>query len=320
MELKGIDAKLFTLEKSQSVRVDYLIKDGKKHIRKYPGDFASGIVAVYDERNYRELQAQTGKISVASFPGATYGTFEEYTVCNSFLQLHTCYQKEKSLDKMPWSYPEVKRKLRASAQTVEDNRFVKCLVRLLKSLAIAAISAGVFLLLFWLLPKVEPASGLEFFMGLATVVAVVSCLAFSLWSVILLLGGFGPSKQQRQNLANAYIDAMRYIRYRILWYQEHYELSERGWFIPQTLRGVPPYLVEAEKELRDQVKNVQDVLRRELGEDWIAPTETVGWKDVDSAANFLADMLHANWLLDEENKKALEEISAANIKDFGVNN
>ena len=95
MELKGIDAKLFTLEKSQSVRVDYLIKDGKKHIRKYPGDFASGIVAVYDERNYRELQVQTGKISVASFPGATYGTFEEYTVCNSFLQLHTCYQKEK---------------------------------------------------------------------------------------------------------------------------------------------------------------------------------------------------------------------------------
>ena len=320
MELKGIDAKLFTLEKSQSVRVNYLVKDAMKHIRKYPGDFASGIVAVYDERNYRELQAQTGKISVASFPGATYGMFEEYTVCNSFLQLHTCYQKEKSLDKLPWSYPEVKRKLRASAQTVEDNRFVKCLVRLLKSLAIAAISAGVFLLLFWLLPKIEPASGLEFFTGLACLAAAGSCLAFSLWSVILLLGGFGPGKQQRQDLANAYIDAMRYIRYRILWYQERYELSERGWFILQPLRGVPPYLMEAEKELRDQVKNVQDVLRRELGEDWIAPTETVGWKDVDSAANFLADMLHAYWFLDEENKKALEEISAANIKDFGVNN
>ena len=317
MELKGIDAKLFTLEKSQSVRVDYLIKDGKKHIRKYPGDFASGIVAVYDERNYRELQVQTGKISVASFPGATYGTFEEYTVCNSFLQLHTCYQKEKSLDKMPWSYPEVKRKLRASAQTVEDNRFVKCLVRLLKSLAIAAISAGVFLLLFWLLPKVEPASGLEFFMGLATVVAVVSCLAFSLWSVILLLGGFGPSKQQRQNLANAYIDAMRYIRYRILWYQEHYELSERGWFIPQTLRGVPPYLVEAEKELRDQVKNVQDVLRRELGEDWLVPMETACEDNVDGLESFMADFLLLSWHMDEERKKKLEEKSNEIIELFG---
>ena len=284
MELKGIDAKLFTLEKSQSVRVDYLIKDGKKHIRKYPGDFASGIVAVYDERNYRELQAQTGKISVASFPGDTYGTFEEYTVCNSFLQLHTCYQKEKSLDKMPWSYPEVKRKLRASAQTVEDNRFVKCLVRLLKSLAIAAISAGVFLLLFWLLPKVEPASGLEFFMGLAIVVAVVSCLAFSLWSVILLLGGFGPSKQQRQDLANAYIDAMRYIRYRILWFQETYEID-----------AVPSYLAEAEKALLSQVKNVQDVLRRELGKDWLVPMETICVDNIEGLMGFMETFQFAEW-------------------------
>ena len=322
MELKGIDAKLFTLEPESplSYSSKYSVAEAAmKRGKKYPGDLASAAVAFYDDVFHRQHQLRTGKISVASFPGLIYGRFDGQ-VCSSFLHLLTCYKKEKSLDKMPWSYPEVKRKLRASAQTVEDNRFVKCLVRLLKSLAIAAISAGVFLLLFWLLPKVEPASGLEFFMGLATVVAVVSCLAFSLWSVILLLGGFGPSKQQRQDLANAYIGAMRYIRYRILWYQEHYELSERGWFIPQTLRGVPPYLVEAEKELRDQVKNVQDVLRRELGEDWIAPTETVGWKDVDSAANFLADMLHANWLLDEENKKALEEISAANIKDFGVNN
>ena len=306
MELKGIDAKLFTLEKSQSVRVDYLIKDGKKHIRKYPGDFASGIVAVYDERNYRELQAQAGKISVASFPGDTYGTFEEYTVCNSFLQLHTCYQKEKSLDKLPWSYPEVKRKLRASAQTVEDNRFVKCLVRLLKSLAIAAISAGVFLLLFWLLPKVEPASGLEFFMGLATVVAVVSCLAFSLWSVILLLGGFGPSKQQRQNLANAYIDAMRYIRYRILWFQGSHRFFD-----------VPPYLVEAEKELRDQVKNVQDVLSRELGEDWLVPMETACEDNVDGLESFMADFLLLSWHMDEERKKKLEEKSNEIIELFG---
>ena len=308
MELKGIDAKLFTLEPESplSYSSKYSVAEAAmKRGKKYPGDLASAAVAFYDDVFHRQHQLRTGKISVASFPGLIYGRFDGQ-VCSSFLHLLRCYKKEKSLDKLPWSYPEVKRKLRASAQTVEDNRFVKCLVRLLKSLAIAAISAGVFLLLFWLLPKLEPASGLEFFMGLATVVAVVSCLAFSLWSVILLLGGFGPSKQQRQNLANAYIDAMRYIRYRILWFQGSHRFFD-----------VPPYLVEAEKELRDQVKNVQDVLRRELGEDWLVPMETACEDNVDGLESFMADFLLLSWHMEEEKKKKLEEKSNEIIELFG---
>ena len=286
MALKGIDAKLFTLEPESplSYSSKYSVAEAAmKRGKKYPGDLASAAVAFYDDVFHRQHQLRTGKISVASFPGLIYGRFDGQ-VCSSFLHLLRCYKKEKSLDKLPWSYPEVKRKLRASAQTVEDNRFVKCLVRLLKSLAIAAISAGVFLLLFWLLPKVEPASGLEFFMGLATVVAVVSCLAFSLWSVILLLGGFGPSKQQRQNLANAYIDAMRYIRYRILWFQETYEID-----------AVPSYLAEAEKALLSQVKNVQDVLRRELGKDWLVPMETICVDNIEGLMGFMETFQFAEW-------------------------
>ena len=308
MELKGIDAKLFTLEPESplSYSSKYSVAEAAmKRGKKYPGDLASAAVAFYDDVFHRQHQLRTGKISVASFPDPIYGRFDGQ-VCSSFLHLLRCYKKEKSLDKLPWSYPEVKRKLRASAQTVEDNRFVKCLVRLLKSLAIAAISAGVFLLLFWLLPKVEPASGLEFFMGLAIVVAVVSCLAFSLWSVILLLGGFGPGKQQRQDLANAYIDAMRYIRYRILWFQGSHRFFD-----------VPPYLVEAEKELRDQVKNVQDVLRRELGEDWLVPMETACEDNVDGLESFMADFLLLSWHMDEERKKKLEEKSNEIIELFG---
>ena len=276
-----------------------------KRGKKYPGDLASAAVAFYDDVFHRQHQLRTGKISVASFPGLIYGRFDGQ-VCSSFLHLLRCYKKEKSLDKLPWSYPEVKRKLRASAQTVEDNRFVKCLVRLLKSLAIAAISAGVFLLLFWLLPKLEPASGLEFFTGLTCVAAAGSCLAFSVWSVILLLGGFGPGKQQRQDLANAYIDAMRYIRYRILWFQGSHRFFD-----------VPPYLVEAEKELRDQVKNVQDVLRRELGEDWLVPMETACEDNVDGLESFMADFLLLSWHMDEERKKKLEEKSNEIIELFG---
>ena len=276
-----------------------------KRGKKYPGDLASAAVAFYDDVFHRQHQLRTGKISVASFPGLIYGRFDGQ-VCSSFLHLLRCYKKEKSLDKLPWSYPEVKRKLRASAQTVEDNRFVKCLVRLLKSLAIAAISAGVFLLLFWLLPKLEPASGLEFFTGLTCVAAAGSCLAFSVWSVILLLGGFGPGKQQRQDLANAYIDAMRYIRYRILWFQETYEID-----------AVPSYLAEAEKALLSQVKNVQDVLRRELGEDWLVPMETACEDNVDGLESFMADFLLLSWHMDEERKKKLEEKSNEIIELFG---
>ena len=308
MELKGIDAKLFTLEPESplSYSSKYSVAEAAmKRGKKYPGDLASAAVAFYDDVFHRQHQLRTGKISVASFPGLIYGRFDGQ-VCSSFLHLQKCYRKEKSLDKLPWSYPEVKRKLRASAQTVEDNRFVKCLVRLLKSLAIAAISAGVFLLLFWLLPKLEPASGLEFFLGLATVAAAGSCLAFSVWSVILLLGGFGPGKQQRQDLANAYIDAMRYIRYRILWYRDDYRAI-----------AVPPYLVEAEKELRDQVKNVQDVLRRELGEDWLVPMETACEDNVDGLESFMADFLLLSWHMDEERKKKLEEKSNEIIELFG---
>ena len=308
MELKGIDAKLFTLEPESplSYSSKYSVAEAAmKRGKKYPGDLASAAVAFYDDVFHRQHQLRTGKISVASFPGLIYGRFDGQ-VCSSFLHLLRCYKKEKSLDKLPWSYPEVKRKLRASAQTVEDNRFVKCLVRLLKSLAIAAISAGVFLLLFWLLPKLEPASGLEFFTGLTCVAAAGSCLAFSVWSVILLLGGFGPGKQQRQDLANAYIDAMRYIRYRILWFQGSHRFFD-----------VPPYLVEAEKELRDQVKNVQDVLRRELGEDWLVPMETACEDNVDGLESFMADLLFLSWHMDEERKKELEEKSNKNIELFG---
>ena len=286
MELKGIDAKLFTLEPRSSYsekNEESLAKAAAKRAEKYIDDPASVRVALEDYILYRLQSSATREISVAAFPSTVCGRDEEQ-IYMLFLHLLRCYKKEKSLNKMPWAYPEVREKLRVSAQTVEDNRFVKCLVRLLKSLAIAAISAGVFLLLFWLLPKVEPASGLEFFMGLAIVVAVVSCLAFSLWSVILLLGGFGPSKQQRQDLANAYIDAMRYIRYRILWFQETYEID-----------AVPSYLAEAEKALLSQVKNVQDVLRRELGKDWLVPMGTICVDNIEGLMGFMETFQFAEW-------------------------
>lgn len=291
MELKGIDAKLFTLEPGSAgdnPKIDLLSNEGKKLLNKYPNDYKSAIVVAFDTLIHRVHRSRPGKIPVANF--VSIGN--AYLRVPYFIHLQRCYKNGKTLDKMPWAYPEIRNKLRACAQTVEDNRAGKCLVRLLKSLAVAAISAGVFLLLFWLLPKVEPASGLEFFLGLATVAAAGSCLAFSVWSVILLLGGFGPSKQQRQDLANAYIEAMRYIRYRILWFRE----EDKSY-------AVPPYLVEAEKELLNEVKNVKDVLRRELGEDWLVPMETV-------CDNELMKKLDARvnaQIISEEIAQALEE-------------
>ena len=305
MELKGIDAKLFTMEPGSAgdnPKIDLRSNEGKKLLNKYPNDYISALVVAFDTLIHRGHQSRPGKIPVANFVSTEIG----YLQVPHFIHLQRCYKNGKTLDKMPWAYPEIRNKLRACAQTVEDNRAGKCLVRLLKSLAIAAISAGVFLLLFWLLPKVEPASGLEFFLGLATVAAAGSCLAFSVWSVILLLGGFGPGKQQRQDLANAYIDAMRYIRYRILWFQGSHRFFD-----------VPPYLVEAEKELRDQVKNVQDVLRRELGEDWLVPMETACEDNVDGLESFMADFLLLSWHMDEERKKKLEEKSNEIIELFG---
>lgn len=294
MELKGIDAKLFTMElgsAGDNPKIDLRSNDGKKLLNKYPNDYKSALVFAFDTLIHRGHQSRPGKIPVANFVSKEIG----YLQVPHFIHLQRCYKNGKTLDKMPWAYPEIRNKLRACAQTVEDNRAGKCLVRLLKSLAIAAISAGVFLLLFWLLPKVEPASGLEFFLGLATVAAAGSCLAFSVWSVILLLGGFGPGKQQRQDLANAYIDAMRYIRYRILWFREKYKSD-----------AVPPYLVEAEKELLNEVKNVKDVLRRELGEDWLVPMETVCDNELMKKLDALVNTLIITEEIEQELKERLK--------------
>lgn len=278
MELKGIDAKLFTMKPEcpfDDNEYDSNINDALKRAEKYVNDPGSYFVAVYDYVFWRKYSTVKGKISIAKFP-PTIAREDEEHVYMLFLQLLKCYKKEKSLDKLPWSYPEIKNKLRACVQTVEENRFVKCLVRLLKSLAIAAISAGVYHGIYKLMPHLEKASGLEFFAGLVWLVAGISCLAFSLWSVILLLGGLGPSKSQRQDLAKAYVDAMRYIRYRILWFQETCEIDL-----------VPSYLAEAEKELLSLVENVKDVLRRELGKDWLVPMETVCYENIEGLMEYL---------------------------------
>ena len=311
MELKGIDAKLFTMVQgsySNDKGMMFYMNPAMKLVKKYPGNFASGFAAAYDDSLHRVHQAYAGKISVEAFPDPIYGEFDG-ELCSPFLHLLKCYEKEKSLDKLPWSYPEIKNKLRACVQTVEENRFVKCLVRLLKSLAIAAISAGVYYGIYKLLPHLEKASGLEFFAGLVLLVAGISCLAFSLWSVILLLGGLGPSKSQRQDLAKAYVDAMRYIRYRILWFQDTYNEMLR-----RRTGEVPPYLAEAEKELLNEVNSVKDVLRRELGEDWLVPVETICVEDVDK---LMEEMEMYEMLICLTNKEYIVERSHEINEMFG---
>lgn len=321
MQLKGIDAKLFTLEPGSPIDAENqssITKAAINRAEKYRGDLISGVVAFYDEWEYREHRFQTGKISVADFPGALLGKYEDQ-YCSLFLHLLKCYKKERSLDKLPWSYPAVRDKLRDCVQTVEDNRLGKCLVRLLKNLAWAAVSAGICFLFYQLILGVETGSDLEYLLGFAFVAAGCVCLGY-LWSSVVGLLTLGPSKAQRQDLAKAYVDAMRYIRYRNLWFRKRY--------IKRYIKSiVPPYLEEAEKELRNQVANVKDVLRRELGEEWLAPGETdfeddgadaiIRFMDLNNNVERMIEFLETyDAALELYNEEIIEKKSARLIKTF----
>lgn len=182
---------------------------------------------------------------------------------------------ERKLEDMTWGYREVKENLHNAAKRIRRGTFSKYdRSDIFKNFIGTLLSAVVFCLsLFFmdgglekLVDRVEWGYNIEGFLMMLD-----SLLRFGSWFVLFIAGAAtliflfctigaisNARKSRYNNLIDAYLNAVRFIRIRILWFQDAYKTD-----------GALDFLAKAEAELWKETRGVRRIIRKKLGRDYL---------------------------------------------------
>lgn len=183
--------------------------------------------------------------------------------------------EKRKLEDMAWGYSEIKENLHNAAKRIRRGTFSKYdRSDIFRNFIGTLLSAVVFCLsLFFmdgglekLVDRVEWGYNIEGFLMMLD-----SLLRFGSWFVLFIAGAAtliflfctigaisNARKSRYNNLIDAYLNAVRFIRIRILWFQDAYNTN-----------SVLPFLAEAEAELWKETRGVRRIIRKKLGRDYL---------------------------------------------------
>ena len=210
-----------------------------------------------------------------------FGTDPEYRVVNYFYNMDTLHNAGCKIANLPWGYKEKRDKFFDAAKDIRYGGFGKAALRALKSFLGAAVAAAICLLgylavdgrfaefferldggnLLVTLLMIFVDFAIRFGGWFVVIIAAIVALVMFISGLVTLIGGLaiGEKMRSRRQLAETYVDVMRFIRVRMLWFQSIYDTA-----------SAPMFLAEAEEEILQRAWGVRKFLKRQLGANWLA--------------------------------------------------
>lgn len=261
MKIKKIDKELFPAlggqkPKGESPR-DYVRTESKKMNIAEDIDDA---VKRYDDiiSEYCENESHSPSFAEDTLPDREVSEvffkdnglfYDKDPICFDYFN-HLMQKKKENVNnaKLPWGYHKRIDDLWSSVRTVRNGTGIYRLKEPLKNFGQALIAALITYICYVLMDKgilVLIAWGAFFIAGAITLIL--------LGASFISIFGSGASFDDKKKLERDFLNALRFVRFRALWYQQ---MTGED--------AVPAYLIEAEKAIFDTVKPVKKVLKKRL--------------------------------------------------------